>query len=676
MTHARPLRIRLLAILGAMGLGLALIPAGAALAVVPTAGNISGTISGNDLPAGIPATLVWTETTTLVTTSHPTTDEGWFSADLPFGTYTVTISNPHYAEAARGPITISEASPYSSLDVTLTRTWGNISGTISGNDLPAGIPATLVWTETTTLETTSHPTTDEGYFSADLPFGTYAVTISNPHYGEEIRGPITINAAAPYFNPLDVTLTRTWGNISGTVTGNDLPAGIPATLVWTETTSLETTSHPTNDEGYFSADLPFGTYTVTFSNPHYADEVRGPITINAAAPYVNPLNVTLTRTWGNISGTVTAFETGTGYGATMLWTETTTGTTYTGPTLGSGWFSADLPFGTYTVTFSSFGYDDAVRGPITITAAAPSFNPLDVAIVRAWGNISGTITGADIVAGIPATLVWTETTTLATTSHPTLADGWFSSDRAFGTYLVTISSPGYADAVHGPITITTASPYDSLDVALVRSALPALPAAPVPTSGLESDTKDTFDGCAALTPGAQCELELPGGLSGHYVSVFGHSTPVAFGGWLLVDADGKVAITTPACFPAGAHKLVVQDANSDVIGWKDVTVAAAVGGCAPTGTGSGTPTGGSPTGASTTNADTATPTPTPTPTVEPTPQDAEEPDEADEPVEQVGPEAQAESVDAFPTGWLLGGVGAAILLALIVTALVWRARRS
>src|SRR3954452_19736126 len=104
MTNARPLRTRLLALLGAMALGLALTPAAAALASVPTMGNISGTVTGNDLPGGIPATLVWTETPTLATTPPPTLDTGWFSADLPFGTYMVSIGNPQYGDEVRGPI--------------------------------------------------------------------------------------------------------------------------------------------------------------------------------------------------------------------------------------------------------------------------------------------------------------------------------------------------------------------------------------------------------------------------------------------------------------------------------------------------------------------------------------------------------------------------------------------
>ena len=158
-------------------------------------------------------------------------------------------------------------------------------------------------------------------------------------------------------------------------------------------------------------------------------------------------------------------------------------------------------------------------------------------------------------------------------------------------------------------------PYDDtlsgIDVTF-QPEKPTDPAVPVPTSGLGGGTKDTISGCTTITPGATCELDLPNGKEGEYVAVFGHSTPISFGDWKAVDTAGTVTVTIPAGFPAGAHKLVVQDANGNVIGWKEVTVPGS-----PATGGTGTSTGGKSTGGS--NADTAvTPTPTPTPTVEPT----------------------------------------------------------
>ena len=59
-------------------------------------------------------------------------------------------------------------------------------------------------------------------------------------------------------------------------------------------------------------------------------------------------------------------------------------------------------------------------------------------------------------------------------------------------------------------------------------------------------TKNTFTGCATITPGTRCDIELPDGNEGEYVAVFGHSTPVSFGDWKAVDIDGTVTITVPS----------------------------------------------------------------------------------------------------------------------------------
>jgi 5'-nucleotidase len=62
-----------------------------------------------------------------------------------------------------------------------------------------------------------------------------------------------------------------------------------------------------------------------------------------------------------------------------------------------------------------------------------------------------------------------------------------------------------------------------------------------------------------------------------------YSTPVALGGWLLVDANGEVEVTLPANAPAGDHRIVIQDPSGAVIGWAAVTVTAG----STTGTGNG-----------------------------------------------------------------------------------------
>jgi hypothetical protein len=92
-------------------------------------GNISGTITGNDAPDGISAALKFTEINTGATRKGPTLETGWFSADLPYGSYDVTVSSIGYLSVERGPfaLTVPEAEAY--LGVTLVRS-GSIEGTI------------------------------------------------------------------------------------------------------------------------------------------------------------------------------------------------------------------------------------------------------------------------------------------------------------------------------------------------------------------------------------------------------------------------------------------------------------------------------------------------------------------------------------------------------------------
>lgn len=59
-----------------------------------------------------------------------------------------------------------------------------------------------------------------------------------------------------------------------------------------------------------------------------------------------------------------------------------------------------------------------------------------------------------------------------------------------------------------------------------------------------------------------------------FVSAWVRSTPVQLGGWLQVNAQGDVTTTLPTYLPVGAHRIIVQDASGNVIGWTDITVAA------------------------------------------------------------------------------------------------------
>ncbi|WP_194411973.1 LPXTG cell wall anchor domain-containing protein [Microbacterium cremeum] len=63
--------------------------------------------------------------------------------------------------------------------------------------------------------------------------------------------------------------------------------------------------------------------------------------------------------------------------------------------------------------------------------------------------------------------------------------------------------------------------------------------------------------------------------AGETVWVWLHSTPVLLGAY-VVAADGTVTVTLPAGVDLGLHRLVVLDADGNIIGWTEIAVTAAL----------------------------------------------------------------------------------------------------
>nr|RZI35555.1 Mannosylglucosyl-3-phosphoglycerate phosphatase [Cryobacterium sp. SO1] len=85
---------------------------------------------------------------------------------------------------------------------------------------------------------------------------------------------------------------------------------------------------------------------------------------------------------------------------------------------------------------------------------------------------------------------------------------------------------------------------------------------------------------SSVAPGGRVAITVGAGYAGQYVSVWVRSTPVNLGGWQQVSAAGTVSVVLPTDLAAGSHRLIVQDAAGAVIGWTDLTVAAAGGSAA------------------------------------------------------------------------------------------------
>jgi 5'-nucleotidase len=161
-----------------------------------------------------------------------------------------------------------------------------------------------------------------------------------------------------------------------------------------------------------------------------------------------------------------------------------------------------------------------------------------------------------------------------------------NTQMANGTAAVTFTVP--ADAPEASTVVLTAQPSGTtVRVPLTVTAAPVTPPSTPPTSADESaQTPQTKDGITVpdktYHPGDSIVITVGAEHAGEYVSAWLWSTPVNLGGWQLVGADGKITVTLPADIAPGTHRIVVQDAEGTVIGWTEITVAAA-----PSGGGTG-----------------------------------------------------------------------------------------
>ncbi len=108
---------------------------------------------------------------------------------------------------------------------------------------------------------------------------------------------------------------------------------------------------------------------------------------------------------------------------------------------------------------------------------------------------------------------------------------------------------------------------------------PTLPStgAPGPVSDdqLTGATRGGIEAPASAAPGETITIRVGTAYAGETVWVWLHSTPVLLGAY-VVAADGTVTVTLPAGVDLGLHRLVVLDADGNIIGWTEIAVTAAL----------------------------------------------------------------------------------------------------
>lgn len=113
---------------------------------------------------------------------------------------------------------------------------------------------------------------------------------------------------------------------------------------------------------------------------------------------------------------------------------------------------------------------------------------------------------------------------------------------------------------------------------------------PVSDDELTDATRGSVDAPGSAPAGATITIFVGTQYAGDTVWVWLHSTPVLLGAQ-VVAADGTVTVALPAGIDPGAHRLVVLDADGDVIGWTEISVTEALAATGANGAGIATTAG-------------------------------------------------------------------------------------
>ncbi|MFT4212206.1 MAG: ExeM/NucH family extracellular endonuclease [Microbacterium sp.] len=222
------------------------------------------------------------------------------------------------------------------------------------------------------------------------------------------------------------------------------------------------------------------------------------------------------------------------------------------------------------------GVPDSVGAGSTLTFQVSGLN------LTSLGSPANTTLEASIGDTVYAPLTVTDGAATVELSVPT---------EAAGEIEVLLTAPDSGTQIHVPVTVTAAAaeptePGDSDGDS--GSGTDTDGGSLAPTDGVESPaadadlTSDLEHGITVVSgefvPGGVLTVHVGTQYSGQWVTAWLHSDPISLG-WQQVDVTGDIRVTLPAGV-TGTHRLVVQDASGNVIGWETITIGqlAATGG--------------------------------------------------------------------------------------------------
>ncbi|MBN9654118.1 carboxypeptidase regulatory-like domain-containing protein [Halobacillus sp. GSS1] len=353
---------------------------------------------------------------------------------------------------------------------TVSNTVGVVSAaSITGQVLSgvSGLPLTGVTVELrNAMNVLIATTTTNGngqYNFTSLTPGSYSLSYLLNNYMTATR---SVTVTAGQTEVVNVLLTPDPGSITGTVrtTGNVVIPGAEVHLVNNSNVVLSTAITDAQGEYTFNGVTP-GSYVLTVSASTYQSETRG-TTVQSNAATVEDFQ--LPGSPGTVAGTVRNEANVVIPNATVEVLDLANNVIATATTNPMGMYTIDqLAPGTYTLRTSAPLYQTSLLG---FTVAQGQTVTQDVILLDQPGTLFGEVTDDETgnpLEGVAVQVIHQSGVTVAT-ALTDAAGNYSITNLPPGSYTVTISQPGYADATIG--TIITPNGMTMLNVELVRSA--------------------------------------------------------------------------------------------------------------------------------------------------------------------------------------------------------------
>ncbi len=350
--------------------------------MTPTPGSIALTITNSTTGASL-NDKVTNVTATSGQQSFNGTKDGdgkWSVANLPPGTYSVTVTATGFQTKTESNVAVAaaQAKPLAVVMQPVQAAPGAINLTITNSVTGAALGDEVTNVPATSGNLIFSGTKKDGKWSiTSLAPGTYAVEVMATNYNTKTVSGVEVLTGQ--VKALPVALQPLPGSVKLAVTDSQTGGAIDNKVTGVTATGPQTVNGSKGGDGKWTVgNLTPGTYSVAVTATNYKSKTSSGVVVEAGQ--VKNLPVSLQPEPGSIALNVNVTGTGSAIDDRVTNVTATNGQqSFNGVQGGNGkWSISNLPPGTYSVTVSAARYDSKTTNGVQVSSA--SATPLTVAL--------------------------------------------------------------------------------------------------------------------------------------------------------------------------------------------------------------------------------------------------------------------------------------------------------